>query len=107
MARVIPGTRHSILHWLNLFGVVLLGSVVPRGVGSQTLDSLAPPPPETKPNPFAGFETHHLSNGMRVWFKRLPEAPNVSPRSRPDSLYRDGWAWTTWILVEAEAIAGA
>lgn len=23
------------------------------------------------PNPFEGFETHYLSNGVRVWFKRL------------------------------------
>ena len=29
-------------------------------------------------NPFAGFETHFLSNGVKVWFKQLPGAPNVS-----------------------------
>ena len=29
-------------------------------------------------NPFAGFETHYLSNGVKIWFKRLPGAPNVS-----------------------------
>ncbi len=29
-------------------------------------------------NPFAGFETHHLSNGVKVWFKQLPGVPNVS-----------------------------
>ncbi|MCE2397811.1 MAG: insulinase family protein [Gemmatimonadetes bacterium] len=35
--------------------------------------------PEAGPsNPFAGFETHFLSNGVKVWFKRLPGAPNVS-----------------------------
>lgn len=34
---------------------------------------------ETGPsNPFAGFETHFLSNGVKVWFKQLPGAPNVS-----------------------------
>ncbi len=32
----------------------------------------------TLPNPFAGFETHHLSNGVKVWFKQLPGVPNVS-----------------------------
>ena len=32
----------------------------------------------TLPNPFAGFETHHLSNGVKVWFKRLSGVPNVS-----------------------------
>ena len=30
------------------------------------------------PNPFAGFETHYLANGLKVWFKSLPDAPNVS-----------------------------
>ena len=29
-------------------------------------------------NPFAGFETHHLSNGVKIWFKRLDGAANVS-----------------------------
>ncbi|MDE0473157.1 MAG: pitrilysin family protein [Gammaproteobacteria bacterium] len=33
---------------------------------------------ETDSNPFAGFETHFLSNGVKVWFKQLPGAPNVS-----------------------------
>ena len=45
---------------------------------APTADSLAPPPFGTRANPFAGFETHYLSNGLKVWFKRLPEAPNVS-----------------------------
>ena len=31
-------------------------------------------------NPFAGFETHYLSNGVKVWFKHLPGVPNVSVR---------------------------
>ena len=29
-------------------------------------------------NPFAGFETHYLANGVKVWFKRLAGAPNVA-----------------------------
>ena len=29
------------------------------------------------PSPFAGFETHYLSNGVKVWFKRLPGSPDV------------------------------
>ena len=29
-------------------------------------------------NPFAGFETHLLTNGVKVWFKQLAGAPNVS-----------------------------
>ena len=32
----------------------------------------------TLPNPFAGFETHQLSNGVKVWFRHLPGVPNVS-----------------------------
>ena len=29
-------------------------------------------------NPFAGFETHYLANGVKVWFKHLAGAPNVA-----------------------------
>ena len=36
------------------------------------------PDSTTLPNPFADFETHRLSNGVRVWFKQLQGAPNVS-----------------------------
>ena len=78
MTHIVPGIRPSILQLLALFGLVLLGSVVPRGVWSQTPDSPAPPPSGTKANPFSGFETHYLSNGLKVWFKQLPDAPNVS-----------------------------
>ena len=78
MTHIVPGIRPGTLLWPALFGLVLFGSVAPRGVWSQTLDSQAPPPSETKVNPFSGFETHYLSNGLKVWFKRLPEATNVS-----------------------------
>ena len=48
----------------------------PRQATADTLASaIASPPP---PNPFSSFSTHHLSNGLKVWFKRLPDAPNVS-----------------------------
>jgi len=30
------------------------------------------------PNPFAGFETFFLQNGLKVWYKRLPDHPIVS-----------------------------
>ena len=33
---------------------------------------------EDDPNPFAGVETHYLANGVKVWFKRLHGAPNVT-----------------------------
>ena len=78
MTNVVPGIRLAMLRRSALFGLVLFGSIAPRSVRSQTLASRAPPPSETKPNPFAGFETHLLSNGLKVWFKRLPEAPDVS-----------------------------
>ena len=82
MTNVVPGIRPGILRWPTLFGLVLFASVAPRSVWSQTpnspQDSLVPPPSETKANPFAGFETHYLANGLKVWFKPLPGAPNVS-----------------------------
>lgn len=64
--------------------------VAPMSVGGQEPDSLALPPeaasrPPLEPvtdasqrNPFSGFETHYLSNGMKVWFKHLPGALDVS-----------------------------
>ena len=78
MTYIVPGIRSSVLQLLAIFGLILFGSVVPQGGWSQTPDSQAPPPGEARANPFAGFETHLLSNGLRVWFKRLPDAPEVS-----------------------------
>ncbi len=88
MKHFVPGITPGTLRWTTLFGLLLMGSVAPRSVSSQTPDSLAtpslvapspaPPPGETKVNPFAGFETFYLSNGLRVWFKRLSEGPDVS-----------------------------
>ncbi len=46
-------------------------------VGAQDTRGLQEPTAELS-NPFAGFETHHLSNGVKVWFKRLSGVPNVS-----------------------------
>lgn len=67
------------LHGLPL----LLCALAPAGVGATQQD---PEPADTASergvttlaNPFAGFETVRLSNGVKVWFKRLPGAPNVS-----------------------------
>ena len=106
MTYIVPGVRPHPLRLLAVVGLVLSGSVVPGPVRSQTpdslasrpgqqaplpgqqapfpgsqaspLDSLTASPPETRPNPFSGFETHFLSNGLKVWFKHLPDAPNVS-----------------------------
>ena len=45
----------------------------PDSSGSTTV-SVA----ESGDNPFADFETHFLANGLKVWFKSMPDAPNVS-----------------------------
>ncbi|MCH7562352.1 MAG: insulinase family protein [Gemmatimonadetes bacterium] len=29
-------------------------------------------------NPFGGFETHFLDNGLKIWYRHVPGAPNVS-----------------------------
>ena len=79
MTHIVPAIRSDVLQLLAILGPILFGSIVPGDGWSQTRDSQASPPRgETKANPFAGFETHHLSNGLRVWFKRLPNAPEVS-----------------------------
>ncbi len=79
MTLIVPAIRSDVLQLLAILGPILFGSIVPGDGWSQTRDSQASPPRgETKANPFAGFETHHLSNGLRVWFKRLPNAPEVS-----------------------------
>ena len=58
--------------------VALFGPVA--GPAATSAQEAAPPvaPTATAPNPFADFETHHLSNGVKVWFKRLDGAANVS-----------------------------
>lgn len=49
------------------------------GVTNPESGAAAAPDQAFRPsNPFAGFETHFLSNGVKVWFKHLPGAPNVS-----------------------------
>ena len=78
MTRIVLKRRPSLLNLPALLGLVLFVAVVPRGVWSQTADPLASPPSEMKANPFSGFETFYLSNGLRVWFKQMPQAPNVS-----------------------------
>ena len=99
MTHIVPRIRPGILQLPALFGLILFGSLAPRGVWSQTPESLAPPPSETKANPFSGFETYYLSNGLRVWFKRLPQAPNVSPNvgepTRRSTATSNTSPWTT------------
>ena len=69
---------------INGAGLILLlavaSSAAAAGHPGATPQEPTPTPPDTTalPNPFAGFETHRLSNGVKVWFKRLPGDPNVS-----------------------------
>ena len=53
-------------------------AVVQEPDGQQTPALVAEAEGGTTENPFAGFETHFLSNGLKVWLKRVPDAPNVS-----------------------------
>ena len=78
MTHIVPWIRPSVLHSAALVALILFGSVVPRDGQAQAPDVQISPPVEAKDNPFSGFETHFLSNGLKVWFKRLPDAPNVS-----------------------------
>jgi len=48
----------------------LLFWLVAMSVSAQQEEALPP-------NPFAGFETIRLPNGLKVWFKHLPDDPNV------------------------------
>ena len=61
--------------------IALMAAALPPSTGAagqQTDDATTPSRDSLASNPFAGFETHHLANGVTVWFKRLPGAPNVS-----------------------------
>jgi predicted Zn-dependent peptidase len=78
MMHIVVWIRKNVLRSPAIFGLILFGSVAPRNGWSQTPDSPAPPAGEAKANPFSGFETHFLSNGLKVWFKQLPDAPEVS-----------------------------
>ncbi|MCY3809821.1 MAG: pitrilysin family protein [Gemmatimonadetes bacterium] len=75
-------TRGFVHGLLALALAVLTGAG--RGAGQEargpaSADTGGVDAPETGPsNPFAGFETHFLANGVKVWFKRLPGTPNVS-----------------------------
>ena len=64
-ARLLAGLSRSGPSAVGLALAVLLGARVEAQQAGPS-------------NPFAGFETHFLSNGVKVWFKQLPGAPNVS-----------------------------
>lgn len=74
------------------FGTLLAFAVAAPALPGQETES--PPPPiadsaaasqdSTPPvvgqgvNPFGGFETHFLGNGLKIWYRHVPGAPNVS-----------------------------
>lgn len=58
---------------------VLLAAALAAGPHLAGQQGTGPPEDqEADLNPFAGFETHYLANGVKVWFKRLAGAPNVA-----------------------------
>ena len=75
VSRVCPLRLVRLVCLACLACLVCLTGGAPRAVAQQ--DSV-PADTTAIPNPFAGFETHHLANGVKVWFKRLPGVPNVS-----------------------------
>ena len=68
------GRRRSALVTLVL--AALLPAV--RASAQEPDETPATSGPAGTPNPFADFETHYLSNGVKVWFKHLAGAPQVS-----------------------------
>ena len=69
--------------WATLTGVPLVAQdavLQPPSVQDSvvTPQESVPPKPGPRDNPFGGFETHFLDNGLKVWYRRVPGAPNVS-----------------------------
>ncbi len=58
--------------------VSVLAFVAFAGFAAPAFVAGAQTPTPQPDNPFAGFETRRLSNGLKIWFKRLEGAPNVS-----------------------------
>ena len=61
---------------------VLSGALWPANARAQATDTTGAAVQGSRDsdrtNPFADVETHFLSNGLKVWFKRLEGVPNVS-----------------------------
>lgn len=72
--------RAAVGRGLLAAGLGCLAAAAPTAAQQEPppTDTAAGGPAATLSNPFAGFETVRLSNGVKVWFKRLPGAPNVS-----------------------------
>ena len=76
---LVPVASRGFVHGPLALALGVLPGAGQEAGGPAAADTGAAEVPEARlSNPFAGFETHHLSNGVKVWFKRLPGAPNVS-----------------------------
>ena len=77
-----PILRHSRVLGVALAALLLVLRTPGASAASQQPGGSATTAAQTDstalPNPFAGLETHHLANGVRIWFKQLPGVPNVS-----------------------------
>ena len=75
-----------VLQRRRLAGAILVATLLTAPVSLAARAQEIPPEPtateEDEPlvNPFAGFETHYLANGLRVWYQRLPGEPDVHVR---------------------------
>lgn len=73
--------RAPVLAASLLCGLCMLCAIPAHAAAQQdsaAADAAQQEPPAALANPFAGFETIRLSNGVKVWFKQLPGVPNVS-----------------------------
>lgn len=50
----------------------------PAGDSATAPQDSTPTAVTPRVNPFGGFETHFLGNGLKIWYRRVPGAPNVS-----------------------------
>ena len=58
---------------------MVLSSWTPVPVhGQSPADSSQARIPASDVSPFSDFETHYLDNGVRVWYRYFPEAPDIS-----------------------------
>ena len=77
-----PSAALTAVHAAAVAIAAVVAATVPPPVAraqAREAGGASPPPRDSiAPNPFAHFETHHLANGVKVWFKHLPGAPNVS-----------------------------
>ena len=69
--------RNALPYLLILVPSLLAGQTPTPAPGAPP-DSVRATPGTHQENLFAGFATHVLENGLRVWFRRIPGAANTS-----------------------------